>query len=271
MSNKDKQLEAVALIDECGMKVQELLSGVPVLAGAAKHQLARLSNQIRQAAGIAMRGATAAREREPLTHILGKRIEGNKSKPAPAPVDIAGHLAKLEFLGKQVIEDVKAGVLPTDILSKHEEPAILAAAAMVGLDVTGTDKANARLIADIYNKIEEDAEREEQDRKAQEAAVVNGPVEEKKEETEEVVDVSTDRVGKYYNLRTAQKDAEDMVNAAHAAKANLPKNATAFQKGEATRKVNEATAALEAADAALKAHVETMSDEEYAIATTDQQ
>lgn len=274
MTNQEKAKKAADILTEAAKQAQELLAHAPMIALTVKNSVQRMVAQIGRASGGRIEIGERSRESKPLTHIFGKPIHA-APKEAKTP-DLTKVLNDLEYLGAQVLNDIKAGALPTDVLGKHESPAILAAAAMVGLDVSATDNANAKLIADIYNKIEEDNERAEQDAAAT-AAAGNAEAEqtpvvpEPEAQPEQPTTVpSADKVAKYKELDAEADKAIEAYYTAKAAKENLPANATPFQKGEATRKLNEAEKAMNAACKELDDYAATMTEEELAQATSDE-
>lgn len=274
MTNQDRAKKAAEILGEAAKQAQELLAHAPMIALTVKNSVQRLQAQIGRTIGARMEASDRTREAKPLTHIFGKPIYG--AVPVAQVADQGKIMTDLEYLGEQVLNDIKAGALPTEVIGKHETPAILAAAAMVGLDVSSTDTAGAKLVADIYNKIEEDNERAEQDAAATAAAgnaeaeqtpVVPEP--EAKPEQPTTVP-SADKVAKYKELDATADKAIEAYDAAKAAKENLPANATPFQKGEATRKLNEAEKAMNAACKEVDDFAGTMTEEELAQATADE-
>ena len=274
MTNQEKAKKAADILTEAAKQAQELLAHAPLLALTVKNNVHRLVSQIGRASGGRIEIGERTRGGVPLTHIFGKPIH-REPKEVKIP-DIGKKLSDLEYLGTQVLEDIKAGALPTEVIGKHESPAILAAAAMVGLDVSATNKASAKLVADIYNKIEEDAERAQQDAAATaaaEGAVAEGAPTEPEAETlpdPAKTEPSADKVAQYKALDAEADKAYEAYEAAKSVKENLPAGATPFQKGEATRKLNEAEKAMNAACKAVDDFAATMTEEELAQATADE-
>jgi hypothetical protein len=272
-TNKEKQIAAIALLEECSGKVQELLAGAPMLQLGTRHALSKLANQIKIAAGVGPGATTEKRESKPLTHLFGKPIGGAAMvvhEPATVSPDV--QLKELEYLGAIVVADIKAGAIPADILEKHGEKAVRAAAAMSGLDVTATEPARVttQLVADIFNKIQDDADRAEQARKAAEAAAAtnSAPIEpEQEQQTVTPVIPEGDKVEVYGKLKGNQAAAAEVLKAAEEAVKSLTKNASKVAKGEAERKLAEAEAAMKSVTLALEAHTDSMSEEEFALAT----
>jgi hypothetical protein len=267
MDTTKLKIQAIAELEACNERLAALLDHAPMLKAQADNALGRLINGLKVAAG-ALKGDTTAEQGQPLTHIAGVPIGGAKAIKKKDFLPTVGSITDLELLAKKVIADIRLGGIPAVIIEKHGDKAVRAAAAMVGLDVTAThpERVEPWFIADIYNKMADDDERDRQVREADEAAAT-AALEENKEPEAIIIDdpkgddaAAIEREREIEALQAKHDDAiaafniaSQVLEDAEKAKAALPEDATPQQKGAATKVINEASKALEAAGLARTA------------------
>jgi hypothetical protein len=251
MSQNKNLLLAIATIHTCNESVAQLLKDMPNLSVQADSVLTRLTNSLSVAAGVGITPpASAEGDAQPLTHIFGKPIVPNKGMKKKETLPTDNTIEDIEYLAKQVIADIMGGSVPADVLEKHGELAIRAAAVMAGLDVTATSprKLEVSIIADIYNAITDKADavkaQDEADAAATLAANSRTPLQ-----------VAIEA----YN---AVKDAKQVLADAEQAKSNLPADANAQMKGQATKVINTAAKTVEEAEGLYVTAQEALSADE---------